>query len=126
MGVVTLRLTPDMMAAAYDFLRTAPPFVRWKKMPESDDVVFKVSRISAETGHYQRHDNDHIISASEVSLGTTCNLLQLIGHEMIHMWLEITGKESKSRSASVHNAAFRRHAAQFCKTHGYDLKAFCR
>ena len=122
---MSLPLTPDTMAAAYDLLKTTPPFVN-KKLPDSDDVVFKVSRMLGETGHYQRDGLDHIISASERAIGTMDSLLQLIGHEMIHMWLEITGKESKSPSPNVHNTAFRRYAAQFCKAHGYDLKAFCR
>jgi len=27
---MTLRLTPDMLAAGYDFLRTTAPFQRWR------------------------------------------------------------------------------------------------
>ncbi len=120
---MTLPLTPDTLAAAYDYLCTTPPFHRWK-LPESDDVVFRVSRVHKEFGHYQKHGDDHIISASAASIGYDLTLLTLMSHEMIHMYLRITNKESKHKGANVHNLWFRKYAARVCKIHGFDPKAF--
>ena len=40
------------------------------------------------------------------------------------MRLEITGMESRSGGPNTHNIAFRKFAAQVCKIHGFDPKAF--
>lgn len=121
---MTLPLTSESLAAAYDYLRTTPPFCRWN-LPDSEDVVFKLSRRRKEAGRYQWDGERHTITASIYGIGYTESLMRFMGHEMIHLYLERMGWESRAHSAEVHNAAFRKFAAQVCKHHGFDLKAFC-
>lgn len=118
-----LRLTPRTLEAAYDYLRTTPPFDRWG-LPPGGDVKFVVSRRTGEFGRYQWLGHRHCISMSSAAIGQTSTLIRYIGHEAIHLHLQASGQESKSSSMNVHNAAFRRYAAQACRAHGWDLKAF--
>jgi hypothetical protein len=120
---MTLPLTPEMLAAGYEYLRASPPFRAWK-LPPSVVVRFKVSRIASEFGRYQWDGERHIISMSAKSIGQTETLLRYLAHEMIHLHLEATGQESKRGGMNVHNAAFQRYAARVCKLHGFDPKAF--
>jgi hypothetical protein len=112
-----------MLAAAYDFLRSAPPFSKWN-LPEAEDIDFKVSRRPSEFGRYQRVGDRHTISMSAASIGQTATLMRYLAHECIHLHLELTGMESRSGGPNTHNVAFRKLAAQVCKIHGFDPKAF--
>jgi len=120
---MTLPLTKETLAAAYDYLAATPPFYDWN-LPDSEEVDFKVSRRSGEFGRYQ-WVGKHTISLSSKAIGHTTTLLRTMGHEMVHLHLEMTGMEAKSGGPNVHNAAFRRNAAKVCKFHGWDLKEFC-
>ena len=123
---MTLPLTPHALAAAYEYLRTTPPFKGWK-LPEADAIVFKVARDSPCHGFHQRHTkylsqgSEHCIGVSETSVGHTDTLFRVLGHEMIHMWQSITRAQT---AGTVHNAEFRRIARLVCKTHGWDAKHF--
>jgi hypothetical protein len=118
-----MTLTPEILAAAFDYLRTTKPFSSWN-LPDSEDVEFKVSRGQAEFGHYRWNGHKHTITASTAAIGHTDTLMRLMSHEMIHMHLEATGLESRRGGSNVHNAPFRKFAAQVCKCHGFDPKAF--
>ena len=39
---MTLKLTPDMLAAGYDFLRTTEPFRAWR-LPDAEEVGLQVA-----------------------------------------------------------------------------------
>jgi len=41
--MMTLHLTPDMLAGVYEFLRTTEPFKAWK-LPHADELGFAVVR----------------------------------------------------------------------------------
>jgi hypothetical protein len=120
---MTLPLTTEMMAAGYDYLATTPPFSGWN-LPDSEDVVFKLSRRPREFGRYQWDGSRHTITASVKSIAHTSTLMQFMSHEMIHLYLEKMGWESVGGNEDTHNAAFRKFAVQVCKRHGYDPKAF--
>jgi hypothetical protein len=120
---MTLPLTSETMAAAYDYLSTTPPFSNWN-LPDSEDVVFKLSRRPREFGRYQLIDGRHAITASIHAIAHTVTLMRFMAHEMIHLYLEKMGWESRAHSEEVHNAAFRKFAAQACKVHGFDPKEF--
>ena len=82
---MTLRLTPDMLAAAYDFLRATPPFKSWK-LPEAEEVGFHVVRdtkIFADFGMDEA--GIPLIRVSEARNGHAVTLLATMGHEMIHL-----------------------------------------
>jgi hypothetical protein len=110
------------MAAAYDYLRTTPPFSRWN-LPDSEDVAFKLSRRPREFGRYQWDGKRHTITASIHGVGHTATLMRFLSHEMVHLYLEKMGWESGG-GLDTHNAAFRKFATQVCKHHGFDPKAF--
>ena len=120
---MTLPLKPETLEAAYEYLRTTPPFSSWG-LPEPDDVLFKVAKTRHKQGWYQWDGKRHTITGSQGRVGQTITLIALMAHEMIHLHLEEIGMESRSRSNDVHNAAFRSLAAQVCRVHGFDPKAF--
>lgn len=120
---MSLVITPEILEGMYNYLNTTPPFNKWN-LPDGEDVKFLVSRSNKEYGRYQWKDGRHTIKGSKNSIGQTGTLARFMSHEMIHLHLEQTGLESKSGGSNTHNKAFRKSAAQVCKYHGFDLKAF--
>lgn len=120
---MSLPLTPEMIEAAYEFLKTTPPFSRWK-LPEGDDIEFNVGAATDEFANYKWERDHHRITISIKAVGHTETLIKYLAHEIIHLHLEATGQESKKGGPNCHNAAFRKFAAQVCKHHGFDPKAF--
>lgn len=120
--VVTLPLTPEMLAAAYDFLMVTPPFDKWS-MPESDDVRFRVSRSRSRFGFYRWDGKRHTITVSINSVAYSSTLLETMSHEMVHLHLEELGMDDRG-GTNTHSGAFRRLADDICKLHGFDPKAF--
>ena len=117
-----LPLTPEVLAAAYDYLAACEPFNRWN-LPDSDDITFRVVKSRKMFAQYV-WDGTHTIEVSSGTVGHTMTLLESMGHEMVHVHLRQTGMESKSSNPNVHNLPFRKLAAQVCRVHGFDLKAF--
>jgi hypothetical protein len=120
---MTLPLTPETLAGAYDYLRTTPPFKRWN-LPESEDVRFLVSKLRRDFAQYHWDGEQHTISMSGAAIGQTYTLMEKMSHEMIHMHLEATGMESRGWDKDSHNKAFRKFAGDVCRFHGFDPKAF--
>lgn len=119
---MTLPLTPEMLAAAYDFLRTTPPFDKWS-LPESDDVKFMVSRSRKWFARYRWDGNRHTVEVSGNAVAYSDTLISKLSHEMIHMHLEELGMEGRG-GPNTHSGAFRSLADEVCKAHGWDPKAF--
>lgn len=117
-----LPLRPDMLAGAYDFLRTTPPFRGWR-LPHSDEIEFKVTGDNQEHGHYNRYagTNHHWIAMSGKTVGHTDTLLMYLAHEMIHLHQALAKLETRN---ATHNADFHRRARSVCRWHGWDLKLF--
>ena len=113
-----LCLTPEMLAAAYDYLQTTPPFCDWN-LPDSEDVTFKVTRFPAKFGDWS-YNGRHIIRVSGKLVVTTNNLLQTLAHEMIHVHED----HNRCSSRSEHSAAFREWATEVCEIHGWDPGLF--
>lgn len=118
---MTLPLTPEMLAAAYDFLAVTPPFSAWS-MPPSDEVKFKVGRFRTHCAHYQ-WDGKHTITASKNAIGHTDTLMRKLAHEMIHLHLEELSMDGRG-TPHTHSGAFRLLAEEVCGYHGWDLKVF--
>lgn len=114
---MTLRLTPDMLAAGYDFLRTTEPFRRWR-LPDSDDLGFHVVREAAMSADFGTEKGVPFIRVSENDNGHSATLLATLAHEMIHLRQHLTGDREH------HGPRFRRMAARVCAAHGYDPKIF--
>jgi predicted SprT family Zn-dependent metalloprotease len=120
-----MRLTPVILEAAYEFLRRTPPFSGWK-LPEPDDVEFHIAR-RIPPNHL--HFADFWLSAggapcirfSERRHKHTATVLATMGHEMIHLYQHVAGRETKN---TEHNREFHRLAKRVCDLHGWDAGAF--
>ncbi|HXQ51150.1 MAG TPA: SprT-like domain-containing protein [Stellaceae bacterium] len=120
-AAVTLRLTPEMLATAYEFLRVSAPFRAWK-FPDADEVEFHVIRARDRRGHYcQGEGAPHRIAVSAANVGHTETLIRTVAHEMIHLYQ----RERRSDTTNAeHNAEFLRLARLVCLHHGFDPRAF--
>lgn len=120
---MALRITPDIIEGAYEFLRLTPPFKKWN-LPHADDVEFVVARHHRYLGYhrgvqYKRHS--HEIGISEVCVGHTNTLLRVMAHEMIHQHQQRTRSDTPN---TAHNADFKRLARLVCRHHGWDEREF--
>lgn len=119
---MALTLTPDMLDAAYSFLRVSPPFDRWG-LPLPFMLKFEVIRSTDYMGWFvppSESSNAVKIQISGRCVGHTDTLLRVMAHEMIHAHQWFTGKDTRS----LHNADFRKKAARVCAAHGWDPKLF--
>jgi hypothetical protein len=119
---LSLPLTPEILEAAYEFLRCTPPFKGWK-LPQGEEVEFVVSRLQDREGDHTtyRGTSDHVIRVSSKRIGHTTSLVVVMAHEMIHAKQAV----AKTFTANAeHNAEFRRLATNVCKLHGFDPKTF--
>lgn len=114
--------TPEMMAAAYDLLKTAKPWASLK-LPDSDDLGFRVTRHKDRYGHFRPRPNkrgfhEFVVSAAKVT--SLSLLLETMGHEMLHLHQEQSG----TATSVQHNPRFLRLAKTACAVNGFDPKTF--
>ena len=114
---MTLRLTPDMLAAGYDFLRTTVPFARWR-LPHSDELGFHVVRHASLSADFGVEGGVPFIRISETNNGHTATILASLAHEMIHLRQHLTSDRE------LHGPRFHRMAERVCAAHGFDPKIF--
>lgn len=115
-----MRLTPDLLAAAYDLLRHSEPFVRWN-LPEPEDVRFGVLRTTRVFGDYGKSDK-HTIRLSAPRHTRLTGILATMAHEMLHLRLAEAGCAKDSRR---HGPAFRALASEVCAAHpDFDAASF--
>lgn len=117
---MALTLTPDALRAAYEFLCETPPFNRWN-LPSGEDVKFRVADSKQHFGWHTFDGQRHEIAVSRALVGQTVTLIETLAHEMIHVHERHTGT---CKPGVEHSAAFNRWAAQVCRAHGFDPKAF--
>lgn len=110
-------LTPDLMAAAYDYLRTSRPFSAWR-LPDADEVEFHVTRHKEILGDHAMHGGKHVIRCSATNIGTTDMLMRIMAHEMIHAHCDRRGVRGE------HGRDFQAAADKVCRFHGFDRKSF--
>lgn len=116
-----LHYTPAMLEAAYELLRTTPPFSRWK-LPEPDEVEFRVTRRLDYNAQIQlRKDKPPIIEISSRAMSTLPPLIRAMAHEMTHLHEHLCGD---MRSDCKHGAGYRRRARQVCSHHCFDPMQF--
>lgn len=115
-------LTPDIARAAYDFLRTGPPF---RRLPPGEEVEFRVTRDRTTRGCYTNYvwTKDHIIEISEASVEHLATLFMVMAHEMIHALQHQRGTAG-GRGKKGHNAEFHRLAKRVCRQYGFDYRTF--
>lgn len=116
-----MHLTPELVEAAYELVRQSRPFRAWK-LPEADDLEFRVTRHNDRYAHFEydvgKYPN---ISVSERFVKTLPQLLEVLMHEAIHVYQWKAGRASKH---AQHNADFKRIAKRVCAAHGFDPKTF--
>lgn len=120
---MSLRLTPELMEGAYEFLRLTQPFRGWH-LPHADEVEFVVSRHRSHVGYHRgirRKVRSHEIGISELYVGHSNTLLRTMAHEMIHQYQQRNRTETAN---TEHNAEFMRLAKVVCRYHGWDVKEF--
>ena len=117
---MTLHLTPEMLEKSYDLLRVSPPFRRYS-LPPSEEITFHVGRTRHLQGEYDHvRDVGHVITISDGKIGRLVSLIEVMAHEMIHLYQ----REKKSETPAQHNVEFRRLAKIVCRHHGFDPKLF--
>lgn len=114
-----LHLTPEVLAAAYTFLRATPPFNRWK-LPAAPTFRFRVTGKRDEEGLYDDKNGRATpeIHISKHFVGKPFSLLETMAHEMIHVHLFAKGVRKH------HGPEFQRCAERVCGIHGFDPKRF--
>jgi len=119
---VKLTLTPVILAGVYESLRVCPPFSRWG-LPPAEDIEFRVMKYRDREGQYTRYvgTDHHIIDVSAARIAHYDSLAIVMAHEMIHLVQAVRRLETRV----MHNADFRRRAAQVCNTLGFDPHLFC-
>ena len=109
-------LHPDHLEAAYEFLCRFEPFIQWK-LPPASDVEFTVYSDKRKCGDYVH--NGHI-RISNYFIGRIFSLLQVMAHEMTHLYQF----QRKTNSKHYHNAEFKELAKEICDIHGWDYRLF--
>jgi hypothetical protein len=118
---MTLPLTRETKAAAYDYLRTTPPFNRWA-LPPSDEIKFRLTRNVNVRGYYvPTRKGNHVIGVSCRCIIRTQSLIELMAHEMVHLYQRIAKRET---SGVEHNRDFTKLSERVCKCHGFDPALF--
>lgn len=115
-----LPLTKHVLRTCYDFLATTEPFVKWN-LPDGEDVVFRTGRDQSCQGWHEMREGKHIIYISAARIGRTHALVEVMAHEMIHLYER---EANFDRPNVEHSAAFRKLAARVCKVHGFDPQLF--
>jgi len=120
---MTLPLTPNVVEAAYDYLRATSPFKGWK-LPPGDEVAFTVDcdRVNEAAHYVDGRARLHTIWISAYNVETTDALMQASAHEMIHAYQD--GVLHTGSRRVHHNAAFIRLARSVCRYHGWDVRTF--
>ena len=109
---MSLTLTPEMLAHAYDYLCCTSPFKKWN-MPPSEDIKFLVIKSADRFAHYQLVNDVHNIAMSTKFVGRHQTLLSTLGHEMVHLHIRSSG----IRQRNAHGKVFQKLADEVCKAH---------
>lgn len=118
---MTLPLSRDVLASAYDYLCTTQPFCEWN-LPDSEDVRFRVVKSPLLRGWYcLGEDGSHTIAISSRCIGQTDSLMRTMAHEIVHLH---QGEVKIDSPGSEHNRAFWKLAEQVCHFHGFDYRLF--
>ena len=115
-----MHITPAIISAAYEYIRSVPPANEWK-LPPAEQVEFRVTRDKNNLGQHTtyRWTKEHIIYLSSAGICHTDTLLKVLAHEMVHAALAQEGNHSQG-----HGRAFIAKTLSICASHGWDARAF--
>jgi len=115
---MAIRLTPEMMEAAYRFLLAFKPIARLN-LPDADEIEFFVTRSHDRDGHVKEGaTSDHRVCISAHCIGHASTLLAVMAHEMFHV------HQAASGVPTVHTGDFHRYGRAVCRLLGYDERQF--
>jgi hypothetical protein len=114
---MALKLTPDVLAAAYEYLRATLPFKRWG-LPHGSEVRFYIGDWAKSRGEYKFKNPRHQIGVSRRCIVQTGTLIPVMAHEVCHLRQEMLGDRTQ------HGAVWQRLADQACRHHGFDRALF--
>jgi hypothetical protein len=117
-----IHLDKEIMAGAYDLLRTTLPFKRWK-LPSSDAVSFRTTNSTATRGEFYLtvETKRPVINISQRLHSNLALLIETMAHEMIHLHEDT---RHRARNDVQHSWVFRRYAKQVCRRHHFNLENF--
>ena len=117
---MSIQISIETVEATYELLRTTEPFKRWK-LPEADDISFRISRDNNNRGEFHV-DAKGIpwITANQKYHSTLDELLKTVAHEMCHLVEYRAG----ARNDVQHGYIFNDLANIVCKRHSFDRGAF--
>lgn len=121
-----LPLTPEMLEAVYEWLRSTSPFRAWG-LPHADDIEFRVLLAKDRGAHYRGPLTEDVhpeIGVSVNGIENYCDLHACMAHEMIHLWLDRNGRDDGE--AEPHGSNFIKAAKRVCRYHGFELEKFAR
>lgn len=110
-----IKLTPEVLAAAYDLLLTLEPFSEWN-LPPSEDIKFKVDKSLSNRGWYLYDNGKHTIGVSQRCCGHIKSLMAVMCHEAIHLHQQQNCLNTKAE----HNKAFKIEADKISADYGFD------
>ncbi len=115
-----IRLTPETLAAAYDYLVSMPPFDEWN-LPESGDVKFQVIRSRVVFGQVRWDGKQYHMQISSRMCQRHVMLLTTVAHEITH----IHQHSACFMKKNVHDTAFWLLADEVCSHHpDFDRAVF--
>jgi hypothetical protein len=114
---MSLRLTPELIAAFYDALRLAEPFRAWK-LPPSGECRFKVNRNPKVCADFAVVNGVPTYRISALRNGHLSTALSSVCHEMLHH------RQAQTCDREVHGPRFQKMAAKVCAVFGFDPKMF--
>ena len=112
-----MKLTPEMLAGMYTFLRQCDPFSKMG-LPPAHAVRFRV--VSAKDIHadFGIEKGKPTIRVSRNGAGHLITLAAAMSHEMIHLDQYQTGDRE------THGPRFQRKAKRICALFGFDPQTF--
>lgn len=120
---MAIHITPEMVEAVYNLLKTMPPFKRWG-LPSSNKVEWIITRNKTYMGRctsYSHTDQKFTLEISMVKCTNTQTLVETVAHEMIHMRQRIV---RGFRTELGHGKDFQKMADQVCRKHGFNRDYF--
>jgi hypothetical protein len=107
-----IRLTPETLAAAYDYLATMPPFDDWN-LPDSSEIRFSVIRSRKVFGQVRFDVRGHYeMQISSYTVRRHISLLATVAHEQCHIFQH---SACFMNLKNVHDRAFWMLADDVCK-----------
>ena len=117
---MTIPLTPETLAAAWDYLCTIPPMSEWGLLP-SEDITFRVIKTPRVYGQMSYNKRGYLIEISSAKCGRHDTILSTLCHEAIHMFMHTSCFMDRR---NYHDKAFHLLADEAAAIHEFDRKVF--